>query len=317
MCVIVGFTQKGRSREEVLGCLDRAYTRGPDMARVEGTPSGWLGFRRLSIMGPDVRGMQPFALGRDRVVCNGELYGWKEQRAKLEQRGYAFHSGSDCEILLPLYREYGLEMFSQLDAEFALILYDGEADEYIAARDPMSASLTAGASLTPSPVIAAPQSPPAVRRRSPHQGAHGFGCGGCASEADESRPSEQALVVLQATRKPMDEELAVQMPIVKEVLDALGIVRCELAGYEADDLLGTISRRANENGDECVILTGDRDSLQLVGGGTVVRLVKSALGKTTACRKSKLAKRPVTQGAGKDGHLPQPEGRRPSHPQPR
>ena len=62
-----------------------------------------------------------------------------------------------------------------------------------------------------------------------------------------------------ATRKPMDEELAVQMPIVKEVLDALGIVRCELAGYEADDLLGTISRRANENGDECVILTGDRD----------------------------------------------------------
>ena len=84
-----------------------------------------------------------------------------------------------------------------------------------------------------------------------------------------------------ATRKPMDEELAVQMPIVKEVLDALGIVRCELAGYEADDLLGTISRRANENGDECVILTGDRDSLQLVGGGTVVRLVKSSQGKTT------------------------------------
>ena len=84
-----------------------------------------------------------------------------------------------------------------------------------------------------------------------------------------------------ATRKPMDEELAVQMPIVKEVLDALGIVRCELAGYEADDLLGTISRRANEHGDECVVLTGDRDSLQLAGGGTVVRLVKSSQGKTT------------------------------------
>ena len=84
-----------------------------------------------------------------------------------------------------------------------------------------------------------------------------------------------------ATRKPMDEELAVQMPIVKEVLDALGIVRCEMAGYEADDLLGTISRRANEHGDECVVLTGDRDSLQLAGGGTVVRLVKSSQGKTT------------------------------------
>lgn len=84
-----------------------------------------------------------------------------------------------------------------------------------------------------------------------------------------------------ATRKPMEENLAVQLPIIKEVLDALGIVRCEMAGYEADDLLGTISRRANEHGDECVVLTGDRDSLQLVGGGTVVRLVKSALGKTT------------------------------------
>lgn len=84
-----------------------------------------------------------------------------------------------------------------------------------------------------------------------------------------------------ATRKPMEENLAVQLPIIKEVLDVLGIVRCEMAGYEADDLLGTISRRANEHGDECVVLTGDRDSLQLAGGGTVVRLVKSSQGKTT------------------------------------
>ena len=45
MCVIVGFTQKTRGREEVLACLDRAYTRGPDMARVAETASGWLGFR--------------------------------------------------------------------------------------------------------------------------------------------------------------------------------------------------------------------------------------------------------------------------------
>ncbi len=84
-----------------------------------------------------------------------------------------------------------------------------------------------------------------------------------------------------ATRKPMEENLAVQLPLIKEVLDVLGIVRCEMAGYEADDLLGTISRRANEHGDECVVLTGDRDSLQLAGGGTVVRLVKSSQGKTT------------------------------------
>lgn len=88
-------------------------------------------------MGLDERGMQPFALGPDQVVCNGELYGWRRQRAELEQRGYTFRSGSDCELLLPMYREYGLDMFARLDAEFALILYDGEADEYVAARDPI------------------------------------------------------------------------------------------------------------------------------------------------------------------------------------
>ena len=137
MCVIVCFTQKSRDRDEVLSCLDRACTRGPDLARVEETASGWLGFRRLSIMGLSESGMQPFALGADRVVCNGELYGWRRQREALEQKGYTFHSGSDCEILLPLYREYGVEMFSRLDAEFALVLYDGARDEYIAARDPI------------------------------------------------------------------------------------------------------------------------------------------------------------------------------------
>ena len=50
---------------------------------------------------------------------------------------YTFKSGSDCEILLPLYREYGVDMFKMLDAEFALIIYDGEEKKYIAARDPI------------------------------------------------------------------------------------------------------------------------------------------------------------------------------------
>lgn len=84
-----------------------------------------------------------------------------------------------------------------------------------------------------------------------------------------------------ATRKGMPDELAAQLPITKQVLDALGIVRCEKAGYEADDLLGTISRRADEHGDTCVVVTGDRDSLQLVGGGTTVMLVSTRMGQTT------------------------------------
>jgi len=84
-----------------------------------------------------------------------------------------------------------------------------------------------------------------------------------------------------ATRKGMPDELAAQLPVLKDVLDKMGIVRAELEGYEADDLLGTISRRANENGDTCVIVTGDRDSLQLIGGGTSVTLVTTKSGQTT------------------------------------
>ncbi|MGE4549239.1 MAG: DNA polymerase I [Intestinibacillus sp.] len=84
-----------------------------------------------------------------------------------------------------------------------------------------------------------------------------------------------------AQRKGMPDELAVQLPVLKEVLDAMGVTRCELPGYEADDLIGTISRKADEQGDTCVVVTGDRDSLQLIGGGTTVRLVSTKMGQTT------------------------------------
>ena len=71
------------------------------------------------------------------LVCNGEIYGFRSLKRKLEEKGYVFRSDSDCEILLPLYAEYGLGMFRMLDAEFALVLYDARQDEYIAARDPI------------------------------------------------------------------------------------------------------------------------------------------------------------------------------------
>ena len=78
-----------------------------------------------------------------------------------------------------------------------------------------------------------------------------------------------------ANRKPMPEELRVQVPILKDVLDALRIPRYELAGYEADDLLGTIARRCEASGWDCVIVTGDRDSLQLITDHTSVQLVST------------------------------------------
>jgi asparagine synthase (glutamine-hydrolysing) len=88
-------------------------------------------------MGLHPEGMQPFALGHDLVVCNGELYGFRPVKKMLEEKGYTFESGSDCEIILPLYHEYGCEMFAKLDAEFAMVIYDGKTGSLIAARDPI------------------------------------------------------------------------------------------------------------------------------------------------------------------------------------
>ena len=98
---------------------------------------GLMGFHRLSIMGLTPEGMQPFIRKGCAVVCNGELYGFEKMKKELESKGYAFRSGSDCELLLPLYFEYGTGMFAMLDAEFACVIYDGRTDEFIAARDPI------------------------------------------------------------------------------------------------------------------------------------------------------------------------------------
>ena len=75
-----------------------------------------------------------------------------------------------------------------------------------------------------------------------------------------------------ANRKGMPEELAQQMPQIKELLTELGITVVTCEGYEADDILGTLSRIAEREGGECFIVTGDRDSYQLVTDKTTVRL---------------------------------------------
>ena len=137
MCCIMGFRSKSYSEEQIRPYFERTKSRGPDDTRVEAIPGGLLLFHRLSIMGLHDEGMQPFSLGKSKVVCNGELYGWRPLRRELEAKGYTFRSDSDCELLLPLYREHGLGMFEKLDAEFALVLYDGEKDRLIAGRDPI------------------------------------------------------------------------------------------------------------------------------------------------------------------------------------
>ena len=83
-----------------------------------------------------------------------------------------------------------------------------------------------------------------------------------------------------AQRKPMPEELVVQMPLLKQTLDHMGIRRLELAGWEADDLLGTVAKRCEAAGWACEIVTGDKDSLQLITDTTHVCHVKTRMGQT-------------------------------------
>ena len=84
-----------------------------------------------------------------------------------------------------------------------------------------------------------------------------------------------------AQRKGMPEELAAQLPVLKEVLEAMNIPRYELDGWEADDLIGTISVKDTAAGWDTVIVTGDKDSLQLVTHTTRVKLVSTRMGQTT------------------------------------
>lgn len=101
---------------------------------------------------------------------------------------------------------------------------------------------------------------------------------------DEKGPTfrHEAYEGYKATRKPMPEDLATQMPILKEILGAMNIPMYSLSGWEADDILGTAGRICGENGWDCVVVTGDRDSLQLVDDHVTVKLVTTKGGKTQA-----------------------------------
>ena len=132
MCSIMGYCAPCKKPDVFAECFDRTVSRGPDDSRIVDTGTGLLGFHRLAIMGLSPQGMQPFCLDGSYLVCNGEIYGYEKWKKILSLK-YQFHSGSDCEILLPMYREYGTGMFRRLDAEFALVLYDAQSGGYVAA----------------------------------------------------------------------------------------------------------------------------------------------------------------------------------------
>lgn len=136
MCSVVGLLSYPEDYEKFEAGFNKTKSRGPDDTRVIKAGDGLLGFHRLAIMDLESSGMQPFELGGNKLVCNGEIYGFRKIKKELEKE-YTFSSDSDCEILLPMYEKYGTDMFAMLDAEYALIIYDCEKNCLIAARDPI------------------------------------------------------------------------------------------------------------------------------------------------------------------------------------
>ena len=137
MCSILAYCGAGADSGRIAEMMEKTISRGPDDTRILNTGNGYLGFNRLSIMGLTPEGMQPFTRKGSAVVCNGELYGFRRMREILIRQGFSFQSDSDCEIILPMFEEFGVEMFRLFDAEFALVLYDADTGHYIAARDPV------------------------------------------------------------------------------------------------------------------------------------------------------------------------------------
>ncbi|NCC43942.1 MAG: DNA polymerase I, partial [Clostridia bacterium] len=82
------------------------------------------------------------------------------------------------------------------------------------------------------------------------------------------------------TRKPMPQELREQVPVIKEVLQAMGVTIVSKEGYEADDILGTLAKKSEKNGMDVTVVSGDRDLLQLATDNILVRIPKTRAGKT-------------------------------------
>ena len=94
MCSIMGYCSQSAVYDVFMEGFQRTVSRGPDDSRVVRTKGGLLGFHRLSIMGPEPSGMQPFQMGDSYAVCNGEIYGFEKWRAELSGK-YTFESESD------------------------------------------------------------------------------------------------------------------------------------------------------------------------------------------------------------------------------
>ncbi len=141
MCGIVAILnvkqQTQELRQKVLRMSQKIRHRGPDWSGIYCGGSAILGHERLSIVDPE-SGRQPLFSpdGKQVLAVNGEIYNHQEIRRKYADK-YCFLTGSDCEVILALYRDKGIDFLEELSGIFAFVLYDEERDAYLIARDPI------------------------------------------------------------------------------------------------------------------------------------------------------------------------------------
>ena len=141
MCGIVSILnvkeQTQALRDKALKMSQKIRHRGPDWSGIYCGGSAILAHERLSIVDPESGGQPLYSPDRKQVLAvNGEIYNHQEIRRQFAGR-YDFQTGSDCEVILVLYREKGINFLEDLSGIFAFVLYDEERDEFLIARDPI------------------------------------------------------------------------------------------------------------------------------------------------------------------------------------
>ncbi len=141
MCGIVGIfnidRQTAALRTKALKMSQKIRHRGPDWSGVYCGSHAILAHERLSIVDPESGGQPLFSTDRKQILAvNGEIYNHRDIRSRYAGR-YEFQTGSDCEVILALYRDKGIHFLEELNGIFAFALYDEEKDEYLIARDPI------------------------------------------------------------------------------------------------------------------------------------------------------------------------------------
>ncbi|NDV83597.1 asparagine synthase B [Bacteroides sp. 51] len=141
MCGITGIFQIKQQSEElrskVLKMAKKLRHRGPDWSGIYVGGSAILAHERLSIVDPQSGGQPLYSPDRKQILAvNGEIYNHRDIRAQYAGK-YDFQTGSDCEVILALYRDKGIRFLEDLNGIFAFALYDEEKDEFLIARDPI------------------------------------------------------------------------------------------------------------------------------------------------------------------------------------